>query len=255
MTTPPPGATAVVDLDGVVWLAGEPLPGVGAAVGQLRAAGLSVLFATNNSSPTIVELTERLARADIDASPDAVVTSAQAAAGAVPVGSSAMIIGEQGLHEAVAARAVTAATTSSPDAVIVGWKRSFDFDLIAEAATAIRGGAAFIATNDDPTHPTPTGLLPGTGALVAAIATAAEAPALIAGKPGEAMAALVEQRAGRVAIVIGDRPSTDGAFAQRLGAPFGLVTSVATPGTPGTTAHRAGSLLEVVEHFLATWPR
>jgi ribonucleotide monophosphatase NagD (HAD superfamily) len=115
----------------------------------------------------------------------------------------------------------------------------------------VRAGARLIATNDDPTHPTPDGLLPGTGALVAAIATAAEQSPEIAGKPGAAMVALVSSRGQEVSLVIGDRPSTDGVFAAQLGAAFGLVRSDATPVEVAAPAYEGRSLLEVVERFLA----
>ncbi len=248
MSSGSPRSTAVVDLDGVVWLAGEPLPGVGRAVALLVDAGYDVIFATNNSSPTISELRARLARAEIDAGEGSVVTAAQAAAICVPEGSSVMIIGEQGLHEAAANRNLR--ESDEARTVLVGWNREFTFDTVADAATAIRSGAAFVATNDDPTHPTPKGLLPGTGALVAAIATAAETAPLIAGKPGEAMVRLVTERSGPIAVVIGDRPSTDGAFARQLGAPFGLVASEATPSSTNDADYRANSLLGVVEEYL-----
>ena len=240
--------TVVIDLDGVVWLAGEPLPGGAEAVALLRARGFDILFATNNSSPTIAALLDRLANADIEATQEELLTAAQAAASAVPFGSTAMVFGEEGLHEAASLYGLTASTT--PESVIVGWLRSFNFELIAEAATAIRHGALFVATNDDPTHPTPDGLLPGTGALVAAIATAAETQALVAGKPGGPMVDLIVERAPSVALVVGDRPSTDGALAQRLLAPFGLVASEATPAGVGSSTLSGNSLLEVVQTFL-----
>jgi ribonucleotide monophosphatase NagD (HAD superfamily) len=135
--------------------------------------------------------------------------------------------------------------------VIVGWSRSFTFDVIARVADVVRHGARFIATNDDPTHPTPEGLLPGTGALVSAIATAAETLPTIAGKPGKAMAALVQERSEKICMVIGDRPSTDGAFAQILGVDFGLVRSEATPAIADIGPLEGPSLLAVVEDFLA----
>ena len=241
-------ATAVIDLDGVVWLAGEPLPKVGEAISLLRDAHFDVIFATNNSSPTTEQFVERLARAGIEAHATEIVTAAHAAAAAVAVGSSVIVIGDEGLQQAAKERNLIAA--DAPEAVLVGWHRAFTFDLIATAATAIRKGASFIATNDDPTHPTPNGLLPGTGSLVAAIATAAEQPALIAGKPGASMTHLVRSRLETVAIVIGDRPSTDGEFAKRLEAPFGLVASAATPATGTQSAFQGNSLYEVVTSFL-----
>jgi len=241
-------STVVVDLDGVVWLAGEPLAGSAEGVALLVEAGHHVLFATNNSSPTIDELVARLERAGIDAAPERIVTSAQAAALAAAPGSSALIVGEAGLLEACEARGLR--REGRADFVLVGWQRSFDFAMVANAATAVRQGATLVATNDDPTHPTPDGLLPGTGALVAAISTAAEQAPLIAGKPGALMATLVRDRADEIALVIGDRPSTDGAFARRLEAPFGLVLSEATPLDAGAAAVTGPTLLEVVRAFL-----
>jgi HAD superfamily hydrolase (TIGR01450 family) len=247
-------SAVVIDLDGVVWLAGDPLPGAGEAVALLDEVGIEVLFATNNSAPVVDVLLERLRRAGIVAHPAQVVTAAQAAAWAAAPGTSALLLGEEGLEEAARARGLSvlgAAVATAPDAVIVGWCRQFDFQMIAAAASAVRSGARFIATNDDPTHPTPDGLLPGTGALVAAIATAAEAHPLIAGKPGDPMVDLIRQRAPDVSLVIGDRPSTDGALARRLGAPFGLVVSEATPRDAEEAEFEAPSLLDVVQAFLA----
>lgn len=217
---------------------------------MLRATGRHVLFVTNNSSPTLAQMTTRLGRIGIEAAEDDVITAAVAAASILPPGSSAHVIGDHGVHEAVE-RAGVISTTDSPDAVVVGWERSFTFDGIARAATNIRNGARFIATNDDPTHPTAEGLLPGTGALVAAIATASETSPLIAGKPGQPTIDLIARRSGHIEICIGDRPSTDGALAVALGVPFGLVRSEATPSTDVRIEREAPTLLSLVEGLLA----
>jgi HAD superfamily hydrolase (TIGR01450 family) len=238
----------VIDLDGVVWLAGEQLPGVGQACQALRDAGFRLQFATNNSAPTNATLKSRLVMAGIYCGDDEVITAAQAAASLLAPKTTVFALGEEGLTEACSHFGLVEG--SDPEAVIVGWCHNFGFTEIAEAATAIRKGARFIATNDDPTHPTPTGLLPGTGSLVAAIATAAEASPEIAGKPGSAMVALIEQRCSDVALVIGDRPSTDGALARALNRPFALVSSEATPVHDPTAAISGASLLEVVTTFL-----
>lgn len=241
-------STVVIDLDGVVWLAGEELPGAARAVALLRESNYSIIFATNNSSPTAHDLIRRLDRVGIQASLEEVISSAQAAALAVPEGSSALIFGEAGVHEAAENRSIVQG--DDPGAVIVGWSRDFTFQVVAQAANAIRSGALFVATNDDPTHPTPKGLLPGTGAFVAAIATASETLPLIAGKPGRPMVSLVQERTGNVVLMIGDRPSTDGAFAEALNVPFGLVRSEATPEVPDSVTYSEESLLTVVEIFL-----
>jgi 4-nitrophenyl phosphatase len=218
----------VIDLDGVVWLAEEPIPGSAQAVVRLREAGVTVLFATNNAAPTVAELCERLARAGISAGEDDLVTSAQAAASMLEPGTTAFPCAEGGVVEALERQGVEALDDGDADAVIVGWTRRFDFDLMATAASLVRRGARLIGTNEDPTHPTPRGLLPGSGALLAAVATAAQTEPEVAGKPHEPMVALLRRRAPHATLVVGDRPSTDGALARRLGLPFALVRSGVT---------------------------
>jgi 4-nitrophenyl phosphatase len=218
----------IVDLDGVVWLAQQPIPGSALAIERLRAAGIHVLFATNNAAPTVGELVERLADAGVPALPDDVVTSAQAAASMLEPGTSAFACAEGGVVEALEARGVTVVAEGPVDAVLVGWTRQFDFDLLAQTAGLVRDGARFIGTNEDATHPTPERLLPGSGALLAAVATAAQATPEVAGKPHAPMVALLRTRAARALLMVGDRPSTDGALARQLGVPFALVHSGVT---------------------------
>jgi HAD superfamily hydrolase (TIGR01450 family) len=269
--------TWVVDLDGVVWLSGVAIDGSADAVARLRDAGYRVLFATNNSSPTLAEMCRRLERIGIDADPDDVVTAAQAAASLVPLHSVALVVGDEGLREALAQRGVTMVSAEDGfesdgvpiDAVVVGWTRTLDFDRLAAAATAVRRGATLIGTNEDPTHPTPDGLLPGSGALLAAVATAAETEPVVAGKPHGAMADLIIARASDACVVVGDRPATDGLLARRLGIAYALVLSGVTgaggdgrgdglwdgrgDGRPGTTdGHGVAAGADAVAADLAT---
>jgi 4-nitrophenyl phosphatase len=89
----------------------------------------------------------------------------------------------------------------------------------------VRDGARFVATNADATYPGPDHLLPGTGALVAAVRTASGREPEVAGKPHAPTVALVRERFGGEGVMVGDRPSTDGALAAALGWPFALVLS------------------------------
>lgn len=224
--------TWVIDLDGVVWLAEQPIAGSAGAVERLRASGRRVLFATNNAAPTVAALLERMRRAGIDADSSDVVTSAQAAASMIDPGSTVVVCGDDGLVEALEHRDAHVVPAGPADVVVVGWTRRFDFDMLATAATAVRLGARFIGTNEDATHPTPQGILPGSGALLAAVATAAQATPEVAGKPHAPMAALITARAADIDMVVGDRPATDGVLAHRLGVPFALVrTGVTAAGT------------------------
>ncbi len=117
-------------------------------------------------------------------------------------------------------------------AVVVGWHRDFDFERLRRAADGVRAGATFVATNLDPTYPGRDGLLPGAGAIVAAVRTAGGRVPEVAGKPEAAMAAMMRGRYADPVVMIGDRPSTDGAFAAVLGVPFALVLS-GIAGSPG----------------------
>src|ERR1700722_18290912 len=126
----PSQGTWVIDLDGVMWLAEEPIAGSAQAVARLRAAGHGVLFATNNAAPTVQVLLERLARAGVDATSHDLVTSAQAAAGMLEPGSTVVVCGDDGLVEALEDRGLRIVAHGPSDAVVVGWTRRFDFDML-----------------------------------------------------------------------------------------------------------------------------
>ncbi len=219
----------VLDLDGVLWLGGEAIPGSADAVGRLRDAGAAVAFVTNNSARTVPQYVEALGRAGVEADAAEIVTSSQAAASLLVAGSRAAYIGDEGVLEALQDRGVeVVAAGDRPDAVVVGRTLSLDFDAMSGAAAAVRTGARFVATNTDATFPTPRGPEPGAGALVAFLEVASGRRAEPAGKPEQPMVDLVRERFGSPGVVVGDRPETDGLFATRLEAPFALVLTGVT---------------------------
>lgn len=222
------GVTWALDLDGVVWLADSVIPGAAAAVAAVRARGERVVFLTNNSALTVADYVAKLASMGIAAAADDVITSAQAAAALLEPGQTAHACAGPGVVAALEERGVRVADGRPCDAVVVGWHRSFDYERLTTAVRAVWGGARLIGTNDDATYPTPEGPLPGGGSLLAAVAYASGATPTVAGKPNEPMARLVASRVGAVEVMVGDRPSTDGLMARRLGARFALVLSGVT---------------------------
>lgn len=220
------------DLDGVVWLAHQPIPGSVDAIARLRAAGHRVLFVTNNSGARLEAQEATLASIGIPAEGD-VLTSALAAAMLLQPGETALVCGGEGVVQALQRRGVEPVFDGDADAVVVGFHRTFDFDGLTRAARAVRRGARLIGTNDDATYPTPDGPIPGGGSILAAVETACGLRAEVAGKPYEAMAALVRAEVGadaaRTAVMVGDRPSTDGLFARTLGCRYAHVWSGVTP--------------------------
>jgi HAD superfamily hydrolase (TIGR01450 family) len=222
------GVAWILDLDGVIWLAGEAIPGAADAVGRLRADGERVCFVTNNSSQRIGDQESKLASFGIPAEGD-VLTSAMAAALLLEPGQTALVCAGPGVEEALGRRGVRAVREGDADAVIVGFHLDFDYERLRVAHAAVARGARLIGTNDDATYPTPEGPIPGGGAILAAVATACAVDPTVAGKPYAPMAGLVRELAGDGPhVVVGDRPSTDGEFAVTLGAPFGLVLSGVT---------------------------
>jgi 4-nitrophenyl phosphatase len=240
----------------VVWLTGTPIAGVDEAVARLRGAGVRVLFATNNSAPTRAELHKRLEHCGVTADDADLLSSADVAAGMLEPGTTALVVADDGVREALARRGVTVVPEGPAEAVVVGLTRAFTYDAVALAAGAVRAGARLVGTNDDATYPTPEGLIPGAGAILAAVATASETTPEVAGKPHAPTAAAVEARVapGELRVMVGDRPATDGALAAQLGIPFALVLSGVTPA--GTGAEEAGAavvapdLLQLVSRAL-----
>ncbi len=220
----------VIDLDGVIWLTDSPIPGSAEAVARLRELDRRPVFLTNNSFYTVEEYLAKLDAHGIPAVAEEVFTSAQAAATLLEAGTSALVCAGPGVEEALGRRGVKAVRTGPADAVVVGWHPDFDFDRLAAAADAVRGGARLIGTNEDATYPTADGgLLPGGGAILAAVATAGGATPLVAGKPHQPVADLLSCAVDHVDVVVGDRPSTDGRLARRLTARFALVLTGVTP--------------------------
>jgi HAD superfamily hydrolase (TIGR01450 family) len=217
----------VFDLDGVLWRGAEPVPGAAAAVAQLQRGGAEVLFVTNMSGNPARSVEQRLEDLGVDAA-GRVVTSAMAAARLVEPGERVHACAGLGVVEELEARGATVVTGGRADTVIVGYHREFDYERLTGAMRAVRAGARLIGTNDDATYPTDEGLLPGNGALLAAVATASQVAPVVAGKPHEPMCALVRDRLGAKGIVVGDRADTDGGFARALGYRFALVLSGVT---------------------------
>jgi 4-nitrophenyl phosphatase len=219
------------DLDGVVWLSHQPIPGSVDAIARLRAAGHRVLFVTNNSASRTEEQEAALEALGIPAVGD-VLTSAHAAAMLLEPGEKALVCGGEGVVQALTARGVGVCTDGDADAVVVGWHRTFDYEGLTRAARAVQHGARLIGTNDDATYPTPNGPIPGGGSILAAVQTASGVMAQIAGKPYAPMAdlvrAVVGDAAARRAVMVGDRPSTDGRFARTLGCRYAHVWSGVT---------------------------
>jgi HAD superfamily hydrolase (TIGR01450 family) len=226
---------ALLDLDGVVYIGAEAVPDAPEALAAARAAGMRLAFVTNNAARTPEVVAEHLTALGIDASPDEVVSSAQAAAhylaDRLPAGAKVLVVGTTGLEVALRERGLVPVAQAVDDvaAVVQGYSPELSWRQLAEGAVAINRGVPWVATNLDPTVPSPRGRLPGNGSLVAALRHATGAEPIATGKPDPTMHRESVQRSGAEnPIVVGDRLDTDIEGANRVGCASLLVLSGVT---------------------------
>lgn len=232
----PPIRGMILDADGVLWKDASPigdLPLIFARMDNLR---LKVCLATNNATMTVEQYLAKLAGFGVKLGPDQVVTSAHGTAAALtkafPERGAVFVVGEIGLISAVCEAGFTAVSDPKDErpvvAAVVGFDRALTYQKLVRAMWHIKAGARFYGTNPDATFPTPAGLVPGAGAIIAAVSTATGLEPTFIGKPSPFMFSLAAERMGlemREIMTVGDRLETDIAGGQGVGARTALVLS------------------------------
>jgi NagD protein len=204
----------LMDMDGVLVREEHPIPGAGEFIGRLRELEIPFLVLTNNSIYTRRDLSARLALSGLEVPEERIWTSALATADFLESqrpGGSAFVIGESGLTTALHAAGYTL-VERDPDYVVLGETRTYSFERIAQAIRLIVAGARFIATNPDPSGPTPDGPLPATGAVAALISRATGVEPYFVGKPNPLMmrsALNAIDAHSESSAMVGDRMDTD----------------------------------------------
>jgi NagD protein len=204
----------LMDMDGVLVHEEVAVPGADRFLAQLRAHATPFLVLTNNSIYTRRDLAARLRASGLEVPEEAIWTSALATARFLQEqrpGGSAFVIGEAGLTTALHQAGYTL-TERDPDYVVIGETRTYSFERITHAIRLIARGARFIATNPDPTGPSPDGPLPATGSVAALINRATAVEPYFVGKPNPLMmrsALNAIDAHSETTTMIGDRMDTD----------------------------------------------
>lgn len=224
----------ILDLDGVLWLDAQAIGDLPAIFGRIEKLGLQVVLATNNATRTVAQHLEKVASYGVQLAPWQVVNSSQAVASYLkhlyPDGGGVFVVGEAALVQTLAEAGFTP-REQDVVAVVGSMDRGLSYARLRKATLLIRAGAHFVGTNPDRTFPTPEGLVPGAGSVLALIEVASDVAPVICGKPSPEMYRIALERMGLEAaetLVVGDRAETDIAGAQELGCPSALVLSGVT---------------------------
>lgn len=218
--------TVVCDVDGVLVLGSEPIRGAAETLTKLQDAGLSLIFATNNSTRTPQMLAERLRDViGFAVDPSAVVNSGVATARFVADKvERVLVFGSDGLRATLRDSGIDLTDDwQEADAVVAGLNFDVSYAVLSEAGLAVQNGATFYATNMDAAFPKPDGLYPGAGALAAVIEQTTGVAPIVCGKPHPPMRAMLADVGGSSPLVIGDRPETDIALGKAEGWATALV--------------------------------
>ena len=214
---------AMLDLDGVVYISGEAVPGAAPHLAAAREAGMRLAFITNNAARTPQQVAGHLRELGVEAQEDDVVTSAQAAArllverfgpGARVVG-----LGSDGLDEVLRAAGLEpVGPEDEAVAIATGYGPDVRWSAIMRAAVLIRDGLPWVASNADHTIPTAFGVAPGHGVQVAMLRDFTGVEPVVAGKPERPLLdETVRRVGGQRPLMVGDRLDTDIEGARRIG--------------------------------------
>jgi 4-nitrophenyl phosphatase len=205
----------ILDMDGVIWRDQEPIGDLPGIFKFLDKCKIRYSFATNNSSKSPDQYKQKLSSLGVEVQTDQIINSSIAAgkylSSIYPDGGPVYVIGEEGLIDGLHTFGYYP-SLSKPLAVVAGIDYHFTYEKLKQATLLIRSGVPFIGTNGDLTFPTPEGLIPGAGSILAAIQAATEVTPQITGKPSGFMMDLMMERMGVTpdeTLVVGDRYETD----------------------------------------------
>ena len=238
----------ILDMDGVLWRDNTPIGDLPVLFKKMQSK-YQVVLATNNSTNSAQMYVEKLGRFGVQLKAWQIVNSAQASAAYLkerfPDGGKVYIVGEAGLHQELALHGFEHAEEDVL-AVVAGMDRHISYTKLDIASRLVRKGIPFIGTNPDRTFPTPQGLAPGAGAILAAIEAASYIKPTLIGKPAPEMYRMALQRLKRQpeqALVVGDRLGTDIAGGQNLGCRTALVLS-------GVSTHQEAEAWQPAPDFI-----
>lgn len=208
-------ATVLFDLDGCIWFGNELAPGAADLVADLRTVGLQVGFLTNISHGRARDVAGKLRRLGIPADEADVLMPIEALAehprlaGRPPT----WVLGQAEVHAAVAALTPISSRPEEAELLVLSRDPALRYQDLSDALQVLVGGGALLALNIDLLVPVEGGrVLPGNGAIAAALSAASGVPAEVVGKPSAFFFQTAMRRFGAVAartLMVGDTLDSD----------------------------------------------
>ena len=245
----------ILDMDGVLWRSNEPIGHLPTIFARIAERGLKVTLATNNSTRTPEQHLEKVTGFGVTLDVSQILSSAMASAAQLkedfPNGGDVYVVGHEGITEALKAEGFRIFQENelpeNPVAVVSGIDWQITYEKIANASRLIRNGAPFYGTNPDKTYPTPGGLMPGAGTILAALEIAGGQSPTISGKPEPYLFQLAMRRMGVMpneTLMVGDRLETDVLGGQNAGCHTAQVLS-------GVSTRAEGEALQTPPDLIA----
>lgn len=267
MTKCPPKAL-LLDMDGVLYHGIHRLPFAAEFLAMI--ARVPHLFLTNNPVATPAQVAERLRSMGLGSPrPAQILTSGVATAhwlNAQCPGFRYFAVGAEGLDKELSRYGL--ADEQEPDYVVVGEGPGLDYASLTKGINLVlKQGAELISTNPDhlvDAHAEGQHqVLPGGGALVAAFEVACGVKARTIGKPQPLLFDMAMRLLGvspAQCLMVGDRPDTDIAGAQRLGMQTAMVRTgrfsikAAWPAQQPPADWDVAGLQQLAEAWGRAWP-
>ena len=219
-----------LDLDGTIYLGGEPIEGALDFLERLKQRGIRRFFLSNNSSKSVSQYLEKLTSMGIPATEQDILLSTHDLLSWLKKEgiTDTYLVGTEGMREMLEDDGIRT-RAQSPQYVVLGYDTEINYEKLSAASIHLHRGVPMVASHPDIVCPSPDGGLPDTGAYIDLFeATTGVRPVHICGKPNPGMILhkIVELglRPDNCAMV-GDRLYTDIEMAERSGVHGILVLS------------------------------
>ncbi|MBC2900557.1 TIGR01458 family HAD-type hydrolase [Streptomyces cupreus] len=241
----------LIDIDGVLTVSWQPLPGAVEALREIREAGFGVALVTNTTSRTRASIARTLADAGFPVSAQDILTAPSVTAAHVAErfpGARCALLNSGDVREDLTGVELV---DEAPDVVIVGGAgEEFGYAALNRAFGYLQGGARLVAMHRNLYWRTDEGLQLDSGAFLVGLEQAARTEAEVTGKPS---AAFFEAALGRLgvgaeqALMVGDDVESDVLAAQRAGVTGVLVRTGKF--LPETLREASGTPDHVIDSF------